>query len=144
MSSARRCSCWKFLLLALLAGGGCNTMPPVPPPEAILAGIWKLTPGSAQGYTHKTLTFNEVGRLTKIETTSVNLFLQNVTVTEQNLNIQQTVGATTVKINMTNDQIFNGTLNDAKTEATGSLLSESRIFDTIITTELGPATMTKQ
>jgi hypothetical protein len=132
------------VILVLMALGACETMPAVPPPEAILAGIWRLTPGTPQGYTHKTLTFSAVGRLTKVETTSVNLFGQNVTVTETNLDLATTVSGSSVKVTMPSDLIFNGTLDAAQTEAPGSLLSETRFFDTIITTELGPATMTKQ
>ena len=144
MAFARKHFCRTAPLLALFVFGGCETMPAVPPPEAILAGIWRITPGTTRGYMHKTLTFNAVGRLTKIETTSVNLFGQNQTITETNLNLPTSVGSTSVKVNLTGDQIFDGTLNDAKTEATGKLSTETHIFDTIITTELGPATMTRQ
>lgn len=130
--------------LTLMAGAGCNTMPTVPPPEAILAGIWKIVPGSPQSFNAKFVTFNETGRVTKVETTSIDFLLRNVTVTESNLNLASMVNGASVKVTMPGDLSFAGTLNDARTEATGKLVTEANIFDTTITTELGPATMTRQ
>jgi len=120
-------------LLALV--GGCQTMPG---PEAVLAGTWELTVDSETNGTKTILKFDSLGKLIEVGTQT-----GNVTVTDTNATGTVTVVDKDLTIKTSTNLRFEGTFNDAMTEAKGTLFTEFNIFGTITSIDMGPATMKK-
>jgi len=122
-------------------GGGCQTVPAVPPPEAVLEGTWDLTPVQDIGLTRNVFVFDAFGRITEMRS----VFL-TITVTERNIHRSTSVVGLNVTIATTGDLIFEGTFNDDFTVATGSLSTRFTIpfTTTEISVDQGEATLTKQ
>ncbi|MFH1417651.1 MAG: hypothetical protein ABII12_05110 [Planctomycetota bacterium] len=128
-------------ILFLGIGGGCETIPSVPPPEAVLAGTWDLTPDQYLGLAKNVFVFDELGRITEMRS----VFLA-ITVTERDVHRSTSVVDRNVSIATTGNLIFDGTFNDDFTIATGKLTTEFTIpfTSTEISIDQGNATLTQQ
>ena len=128
-------------ILFLVIGGGCQTAPLVPPPEAVLEGTWDLTPDHELVLTRNVFVFNELGRITEMRS----VFLA-ITITERDIHRSTSVVGNNVTIATTGDLIFEGTFNADFTVATGSLSTKFTIpfTSTEISIDKGTATITKQ
>jgi len=128
-------------ILFMGIGSGCETVPSVPPPEAVLAGTWDLIPDQDLVLTRNVLVFDELGRITELRS----VFLA-ITVTERDIHRSTSVVGHAVTIATTGDLLFEGIFNDDFTVATGKLSTEFTIpFTSIeISINQGDATLTKQ
>ncbi len=133
--------CSLLLLLAWGLGGGCQTVPTTPPPEAVLAGTWDLATDQDLGLTKTVLVFDQLGRIEEMQS----VFLA-ITVTERDVHRSTVVSGSNVTISTTTNLIFQGTFNDDFTVATGQLSTEFTIpfTSTQITIDQGDATLTKR
>ncbi len=147
----------KWIFLLILAGSfataGCETVPQVPPPEAVLAGTWTLTPERKDlGFSRKQLVFDGNGVLTQISTETASLLGDPTTIIEKNLQLHSVVSGKAVEILMTpktfpGDGVFkfNGTFSDDFLSANGTLSTEVQIIftNTTVSTQQGNATLMK-
>jgi hypothetical protein len=81
--------------------------------------------------------------LVRIATKSINLFGDQQTVTEENLDLPTTVIGQNVEIGMTGGLVYNGTFNDTINASTGVLSVEVSFFNTIISTDQGAGSLVK-
>jgi hypothetical protein len=133
--------------LLLVAATGCPIIIP-PLPEAVLQGTWELTGDLVSPQVSDFLiTFDRDGQITRM--TYVFGGITTVTISGADLRSSSNVNGDNVSITATwgsgSTLFFQGTLNNAKNQITGStgyrlVISES------ITIEIptGPATLTKQ
>lgn len=132
----------KFLTLvvgAVAVGGGCD-ITITPPPEAILQGVWELS-NSEFGLSKRTLEFDGQGRLSRART-----IIGAITLTDSDQHRLTRVNGSNVRIETSDNLIFEGTFNDTSTVITGKLTTEFEIpFTGIqVTVDNGDATLTKQ
>ena len=131
--------------LTLGLNSGCaGCLQPPPPPEAVLAGTWLMTPvpQTVPPVENWRLTFDSDGNLTNITFTIV-----GVTTTWTNPSGATSVDGDSVYISSTDQGsglTFTGTLNSDKNVIDGSLTSNIVVGGVTISLSQGPATMTKQ
>jgi hypothetical protein len=125
-----------FPLVALTS---CNTSFSItPPPEAVLAGAWKVVVTNNPDL-DETLVFDESGQLIERR-----IKAGSVTVTQTDVHRLTRVTGNDVRIETVDNNVFEGTLNADKTIITGTLSTVLSFGSTIITTDNGAATLTKQ
>ncbi len=133
--------CLLVCVLFLGISGGCETIPSVPPPKAVLEGTWDLSSDQYLGLNRNVLVFDELGRITEMRS----IFLA-ITITERDVHRSTEVVGRNVSITTTGNLIFEGTFNDDFTVATGKLSTEFEIPFTsmVVSIDQGDATLTKQ
>ncbi len=136
----RRTFALALVLLPLLSA--CDIQI-VPPPEAVLAGTWRLETSQDTTLTQTYLTFNDYGELSKI----VYKIGSNATVTDNSPHATVSVDGLNVSITSQfagNGLVINGTLNEAHTVITGQQGTEIHIAGLTISIDQGTVTLTKQ
>ena len=136
---------WAGLLL-LLPLCGCPVVVPVGP-EAVLEGTWELT-GSvvAPGVTDFLVTFNSSGEITRL---SYTYGVFTIVVDDPSfIYSQSTVDGNDVNITVTwltvNNLVFDGTLNSAQTQITGTASYRLVVGGITVDVPAGDAQFTKQ
>lgn len=132
-------------LTIALDGANCNISLPdeEPPPEAVLAGTWKVDFGVPNEIAEFYMTFDQNGEFAQI-TYKIG---SGTTITDDkpfgwtevngnSVTISNTIGGT--------GRTFTGTFNDDKTVIDATSKSEIKIGSQTISTEEGPVTFTKQ
>ena len=135
---------WRLLLVVPLAclPSGCGTAFS-PPPEAVLSGTWTLTTPSSVPLTQLLLTFDRNGTLTTIA------YKLGADITITTSSVAGTTKVTGKDVSIATAFLggsleFNGTLNDADTEITGTLTTQITVGTITVTINGGPGTLTKQ
>ncbi|MBK9121372.1 MAG: hypothetical protein IPM18_17475 [Phycisphaerales bacterium] len=131
------------VLLAVLAVvGGCPA-PSEPPPEAVLAGEWRLSTVEETGISATYLQFNSAGRLTSVR------YEFGATTVEGQLRVASTrVDGQSVRIGVGlfggGSLNFEGTLSADENTITGQASYIYRILGLTITVDNGAATLTRR
>jgi hypothetical protein len=131
--------CVAILVLALLPG--CVLINP--PPEAVLAGTWRLETTGTNLLGETTLTFDSRGRLSSIDITpagGVQIVraspLSETNVDDDNVDVN-------VNLLIIGTLSFSGTLNADNTAATGTLTTNLNLGLVSVVLDSGAATLTK-
>lgn len=132
-----------LVLVALASAPGCITITPVPPPEAVLAGTWKLTTAQSTDLVQTLFTFDARGQLDQVSykvggnvTITNNAVLAKTSVDGENVTI--------ISAFVGNSIIFNGTLNADQTVITGTTGTEIKLGGITISIDNGAMTLTRQ
>lgn len=126
-------------LVVLASGANCGiSLNVTPPPEAVLLGAWTVTFTPDTGV-NETLVFNEVGRLIERR-----IKVGSTTVSQTDVHRLTRVTGNAVHIETTDNNVFDGTLNADKNVISGTFSTVLTIGGTMISTENGGATLTKQ
>jgi hypothetical protein len=129
-------------LLPAIFPAGCG-ISAVAAPEAVLSGTWILTAEQISSFIDKELTFNAAGRLTQVSTRSTDLLGREVRVIERGLDLEADLNASALRVLLTGNLVFEGTLDAAATQADGRLFTEITLFNITTLTDMGPGRMVR-
>lgn len=126
-------------LILLVGVGACGvTFVSTPPPEAVLAGAWKVAFVPDTGL-DETLIFDANGRLSERR-----IKVGTTTVSQTDVHRLTRVTGNAVHIETSDNNVFDGTLNDAKNVISGDYSTIIVAGGTTISNDNGLATLTKQ
>jgi len=139
----------RVVLLLMLPGAligiqGCGSPAAPPVPEAVLAGSWELTTVNPSNLPKTVLTFDSNGNLTNITYTVGGASVSQIPISGSTTVVDSTV---TISETLPNGGSisFQGTLNEAGTQATGNIVAVFSVTNIFTTTLPGvPAVLTKQ
>lgn len=140
---AKRIAGVSLLVGAGLGLGGCPALDTSPPPEAVLAGAWKLVTSQTTQLTETYLTFDDRGEL---ETITYKIG-GNATITNERPQYETEVDGDSVRIESNffgNGLTFIGTLNAEQTEITGQSGTEFRLGFVTVSIDNGPLSLVRQ
>ncbi len=132
-----------LLVAAGLGLGGCPAWDTSPPPEAVLAGTWKLVTSQTTQLTETYLTFDDRGELVTI-TYKIG---SNATITNERPQYETEVAGDSVRIESNffgNGLTFIGELNAEQTEITGQSGTEFRLGFVTVSLDNGPLSLVRQ
>ena len=124
--------------LVLVSGSNCNIgFNVTPPAEAVLFGAWNVALATDPGLS-EILLFNESGRLIERRITG-----GATTLSQQDVHRLTRVVGNNVRIETSDNNVFEGTLNEAKYIIDGKFSTILTIGSTTITTDNGGVTLSK-